>query len=210
MEDVLDVYERPYDPQFPVVCMDESPKQLIGEVRDPIPMAPGCIRKIDDEYERKGIAELFLAFEPLTGKVMVSVQASRTKIDWAYFIKDLIDNQYSSAKKIVLVMDNLNTHKISSLYEAFEPEEAHRIASKIELHYTPKHGSWLNVAEIGFSLLKRLCIPQRIDNIERLRKVIYEYLNERNKQDRKVNWHFKTQDAREKLRHLYPDLETKL
>lgn len=210
MEDVLDVYERPYDPQFPVVCMDESPKQLIGEVRDPIPMAPGCIRKIDDEYERKGIAELFLAFEPLTGKMMVSVQANRTKIDWAYFIKDLIDNQYSSAKKIVLVMDNLNTHKISSLYEAFEPEEAHRIASKIELHYTPKHGSWLNVAEIGFSLLKRLCIPQRIDNIERLRKVIYEYLNERNKQDRKVNWHFKTQDAREKLRHLYPDLETKL
>lgn len=206
----MDVYERPYDPQFPVVCMDESPKQLIGEVRDPIPMAPGCIRKIDDEYERKGIAELFLAFEPLTGKMMVSVQANRTKIDWAYFIKDLIDNQYSSAKKIVLVMDNLNTHKISSLYEAFEPEEAHRIASKIELHYTPKHGSWLNVAEIGFSLLKRLCIPQRIDNIERLRKVIYEYLNERNKQDRKVNWHFKTQDAREKLRHLYPDLETKL
>ena len=119
MEDVLDVYERPYDPQFPVVCMDESPKQLIGEVRDPIPMAPGCIRKIDDEYERKGIAELFLAFEPLTGKMMVSVQANRTKIDWAYFIKDLIDNQYSSAKKIVLVMDNLNTHKISSLYEAF-------------------------------------------------------------------------------------------
>ena len=132
MEDVLDVYQRPYDSEFPVVCMDESPKQLIGEVRAPIPMRPGQIRKIDDEYERKGTAEIFLAVEPLTGKMNASVQNHRTKCDWAYFIKDLIDNKYPGAQKIVLVIDNLNTHKMASFYETFEPEEAHRLASKLQ------------------------------------------------------------------------------
>lgn len=202
----MDVYQRPYDSEFPVVCMDESPKQLIGEVRAPIPMRPGQIRKIDDEYERKGTAEIFLAVEPLTGKMNASVQNHRTKGDWAYFIKDLIDNKYPDAQKIVLVIDNLNTHKMASFYETFEPEEAHRLASKLQVHYTPKHGSWLNIAEIGFSLLKRLCIPQRIATIEELRTKIKDFLDERNRQNIKVNWHFKTVDAREKLRHLYPNL----
>lgn len=202
----MDVYQRPYDSEFPVVCMDESPKQLIGEVRAPIPMRPGQIRKIDDEYERKGTAEIFLAVEPLTGKMNASVQNHRTKCDWAYFIKDLIDNKYPDAQKIVLVIDNLNTHKMASFYETFEPEEAHRLASKLQVHYTPKHGSWLNIAEIGFSLLKRLCIPQRIATIEELRTKIKDFLDERNRQNIKVNWHFKTVDAREKLRHLYPNL----
>lgn len=202
----MDVYQRPYDSEFPVVCMDESPKQLIGEVRAPIPMRPGQIRKIDDEYERKGTAEIFLAVEPLTGKMNASVQNHRTKCDWAYFIKDLIDNKYPGAQKIVLVIDNLNTHKMASFYETFEPEEAHRLASKLQVHYTPKHGSWLNIAEIGFSLLKRLCIPQRIATIEELRAKIKDFLDERNRQNIKVNWHFKTVDAREKLRHLYPNL----
>lgn len=202
----MDVYQRPYDSEFPVVCMDESPKQLIGEVRAPIPMRPGQIRKIDDEYERKGTAEIFLAVEPLTGKMNASVQNHRTKGDWAYFIKDLIDNKYPDAQKIVLVIDNLNTHKMASFYETFEPEEAHRLASKLQVHYTPKHGSWLNIAEIGFSLLKRLCIPQRIATIEELRAKIKDFLDERNRQNIKVNWHFKTVDAREKLRHLYPNL----
>lgn len=202
----MDVYQRPYDSEFPVVCMDESPKQLIGEVRAPIPMRPGQIRKIDDEYERKGTAEIFLAVEPLTGKMNASVQNHRTKGDWAYFIKDLIDNKYPDAQKIVLVIDNLNTHKMASFYETFRPEEAHRLASKLQVHYTPKHGSWLNIAEIGFSLLKRLCIPQRIATIEELRAKIKDFLDERNRQNIKVNWHFKTVDAREKLRHLYPNL----
>ena len=202
----MDIYQRPYDSEFPVVCMDESPKQLIGEVRAPIHMRPGQIRKIDDEYERKGTAEIFLAVEPLTGKMNASVQNHRTKGDWAYFIKDLIDNKYPDAQKIVLVIDNLNTHKMASFYETFEPEEAHRLASKLQVHYTPKHGSWLNIAEIGFSLLKRLCIPQRIATIEELRTKIKDFLDERNRQNIKVNWHFKTVDAREKLRHLYPNL----
>lgn len=206
MEDVLDVYQRPYSEDYPVVCMDESPKQIIGEVRNPIPMKPGCITKVDDEYERRGTAELLLAVEPLTGRLIVKVEEQRTKKDWAKFIKFIVDEQYPAAKKIVLIMDNLNTHKVSSLYENFCPEEAHRIANKLEIHFTPKHGSWLNVAEIGFSLLKRLCIPDRVDSIEKLRAQVTAFVERRNSVNKGINWHFKTEDAREKLKHLYPEL----
>ena len=177
MEDVLDVYTRPYDANRPVICMDESPKQLIGEVREPIPMQPGRVRKIDDEYVRLGTAEIFGAIEPLKGTQIYEVQPTRTKTDWARFIKRLVDDEYPNAEKIVLVMDNLNTHTVGSLYEAFSPEEAHRISEKLEIHYTPKHGSWLNIQEIGFSMLKRQCLP------------------------------FTTEDARIKLRRLYPEFE---
>ena len=202
MEDVLDVYTRAY----PVVCMDESPKQLFGEVREPVPMKPGYVRKIDDEYERKGVAELLLAVEPLTGYLRVDVLARRTKQDWAHFIKALVDDEYPNCEKLILVMDNLNTHRIGSLYETFQAEQAHRIAQKIEIHYTPKHGSWLNVAEIGFSLLKRQCLPERVGSIEELNSYVTSYVKERNSYPKKVNWQFKTADARIKLCHLYPEL----
>lgn len=206
MEDVLDVYTRAYNAKLPVVCMDESPKQIIGEVRDSLPMKPGCIRRIDAEYERKGTAELMLALEPLTGHMRVDVLEHRAKEDWAHFIQRVVDEEYSDSEKVIFVMDNLNTHKIASLYEAFPAQEAHRIARRIEIHYTPKHGSWLNVAEIGFSLLKRQCLPDRIDSIEKLRSCVSSYVNERNQQLKKVTWQFSTQDARIKLRHLYPEI----
>ena len=206
MEDVLDVYQRPYDPSYPVVCVDESPKQLIGEVRGPLPTRPGSIEKVDDEYVRLGVAELFLAVEPLTGKMIAEVENKRAKKDWAQFIRDLVDVHYPTAEKVVLVMDNLNTHKLSSLYEAFDPEEAHRLRDKLELHYTPKHGSWLNVAEIGFSILKRQCIPFRVADINVLRNTVKSFITQRNAEKRVVNWQFTTGDARIKLRHLYPEL----
>lgn len=169
-------------------------------------MKPGCVRKIDDEYERKGVAELLLAVEPLTGYLRVDVLARRTKQDWSRFIKALVDDEYPNCEKIILVMDNLNIHHIDSLYETFQPEEAHWIAQKIEIHYTPKHGSWLNVAEIGFSLLKRRCLPERVESIEELNSYVTGYVNERNSHRKKVNWQFETADARIKLRHLYPEL----
>ena len=149
MEDVLDVYQRPYDRAYPVICMDESPKQFIGEVRQSLPAKSGSIEKVDNEYVRLGVAELFLAVEPLTGKMVAEVENKRAKKDWAQFIRDLVDVHYPTAKKVILVMDNLNTHKPSSLYEAFDPEEVHRLREKLKLHYTLKHGSWLNIAEIG-------------------------------------------------------------
>ena len=206
MEDVLDVYQRPYDPSYPVVCMDESPKQLIGEVRGPLPTRPGSIEKVDDEYVRLGVAELFLAVEPLTGKMIAEVENKRAKKDWAQFFRDLVDVHYPTAKKVILVMDNLNTHKLSSLYEAFDPEEAHRLREKLELHYTAKHGSWLNIAEIGFSILKRQCIPFRVAKISALRNAVKSFIAQRNAEKRVVNWQFTTGDARIKLRHLYPEL----
>lgn len=204
MEDVLDVYQRDYNEDLPVICMDESPKQLIGEVRSPLPMRPGSVQKIDDEYERKGVAEILLAIEPLTGKITTEVRERRTKQDWAEFIRSLVDEKYPQAQKIVLVMDNLNTHKVGSLYETFPADEARRIAEHLEIHYTPKHGSWLNVAEIGFSLLKRQCIPERVDNIDELRNAVQLYVEERNSEERKISWQFRSKDARVKLKHLYP------
>jgi len=207
MEDVLDVYTRPYDARRPVICMDESPKQLIGEVRQPLPMRPGSIRKTDDEYVRFGTAEIFGAIEPLTGRQIYEVQPTRTKADWAKFIRRLVDEEYPDADQIVLVMDNLNTHSVGSLYEAFTAEEAHRIREKLEIHYTPKHGSWLNIQEIGFSMLKRQCVPERIDSIEKLREQIDAWTEKRNSEPHKVRWQFTTETARIKLRRLYPEFE---
>lgn len=206
MEDVLDVYARPYDPAFPVVCMDESPKQLIDEVRAPLPTKCGSIQKIDDEYIRKGVAELFLSVEPLTGNLTCQVVATRKKKDWAFFIRHLADDVYKDCQKLVLVMDNLNTHTLGSLYETFEPSEARRIAEKLEIHYTPKHGSWLNVAEIGFSILKRSCIKERVPDIETLKKSIEAFIKERNSHSRKVSWQFTKEDARIGLKTLYPEI----
>lgn len=183
--------------------MDESPKQLIGEVKEPLPAKPGIIEKVDDEYVRLGVAELFLALEPLAGRMIAEVENKRAKKDRAQFIRDLVYVHYPTAKKVVLVMDNLNTHKLSSLYEAFDPEEAHR--DKLELHYTPKHGSWLNVAGIGFSILKRQCIPFRVADINVLRNTVKSFIAQRNAEKRVVNWQFRTGDARIKLRHLYPE-----
>ena len=206
MEDILDVYERPYDPKRPVVCVDESFKQLVGEVRAPIPMSPGQSVRIDDEYERKGIAEIFMAVEPLAGKRRVEVTATRTRKDWAEFIRHLVQEDYADAEKIILVQDNLNIHSTASLYEAFPAAEARRIAERLELHYTPKHGSWLNIAEIELSVYKRLCIPGRIDSIERMQEMTRIWNHGRNTRQTKVDWQFRTADARVKLRRLYPSL----
>lgn len=206
MEDLLSVYKRPYDPQFPVVCMDESCKQLVGEVVPPIPMAPGQPVLVDDEYVRKGVAQIFMAVEPLAGIRKVEVTERRTKKDWATFIRDLVDQQYPEAKRIVLVLDNLNTHSIGSLYEAFSAEEAYRIAQRLELHYTPKHGSWLNIAEIELSVYKRQCLPERIPDIELMKKMTKVWNVHRNTSQSKVDWQFTTEDARVKLRRLYPKL----
>jgi hypothetical protein len=166
MEDVLDVYNRPYDSRYPVVCMDESCKQLIGEIKVPVPAAPEHPRLVDDEYVRNGVAEIFLEVEPLDGKRHVEATERRTKVDWARFIMGMLDERYPQAKKIVLVLDNLNTHSISSLYEAYPPSEARRLAQRLETHYTPKHGSWLNVAEIELSILKGQCLQERVANFE--------------------------------------------
>ena len=206
MEDVLSVYVRPYDPMFPVVCMDESSKQLVGEVTPPIPMAPGHPVLKDDEYVRNGVAEIFLAVEPLAGFREVKITEHRTMVDWALFIRDLAEGEYAGAKRIVLVMDNLNTHGIASLYEAFPAAEAWRIAQRLEIHHTPKHGSWLNVAEIELSVFKRQCLPERIPEIEEMRRMTKAWNIERNSRQTKVDWQFTTEDARIKLKRLYPKL----
>ncbi len=209
MEDILEVYSRPYDPKKPVICMDEMHKQCIKEVRKSIPPAPGNPERYDAEYERNGSANIFLASEPLRGFRFVSVTDRRTKIDWAYFIKELIDNQYSEAEKLLLIMDNLNTHTLGSLYEAFEPEEARRLIEKLEIHYTPKHGSWLNVAEIEFSVMSRQCLNRRIPDKETYETEIIKWKDDRNKDKAIVEWHFNTKDARIKLKRLYPKLVVK-
>jgi hypothetical protein len=206
MEDVLDVYARPYDKDFPVICMDESSIQLIGEVSEPIPAAPGHPELIDDEYVRKGVASIFIEVEPLGGKRHVKITERRTRVDWALFIKEMLDTRYKSAKKVLLVMDNLNTHGIASLYATFPPEEARRLADRLEIHFTPKHGSWLNVAEIEISVLKRQCLTGRIDCIDKMRKKVEAWNSDRNNRQTKVDWQFKTEDARIKLKRLYPKL----
>jgi hypothetical protein len=204
MEDVLEVYKRPYDATRPVVCMDESSKQLIGEVIPPIPMAAGHPVLKDDEYVRNGVAEIFLAVEPLVGQRTVKVTERRTRLDWAYFIRDLVDGQYGSAERVVLVMDNLNTHSTASLYEAFPAEEALRLSKKLEIHYTPKHGSWLNVAEIELSVYKRQCLPERVPTLEEMRALTRAWNEDRNSKQTKVDWQFFSEDARIKLKRLYP------
>jgi len=204
MEDVLEVYARTHDPRFPVVCMDESSMQLIGEVQQPIPAAPGHPVLMDDEYVRNGVANIFMEVEPLGGKRNVKITERRTQVDWAYFIREMLEERYRDAEKVVLVMDNLNTHAISSLYCAFPPKEARDLANRLEIHYTPKHGSWLNIAEIELSVLKRQCLAVRIDCIEKMRAKVTAWNNDRNNRQTKVDWHFKTVDARIKLKRLYP------
>ena len=206
MEDVLDVYHLPYDPKYPVVCMDESSKQLIGEVREPIPGKPGRVRRIDDEYVRNGVAEIFIEVEPLAGRRHVAITERRTRKDWAKQIKEMLDDRYPHVCKVRLVMDNLNTHNIASLYEAFEPQEARRLAERLEIHYTPKHGSWLNMAEIELSVLKGQCLDRRIPEMEAMRTHVTAWEKARNSSTRKIVWQFTTSDARIKLRHLYPKI----
>jgi len=206
MENVLTVYENPYNCDFPVVCMDESPKQLIKETRSPIPAKPGSLIKYDYEYERCDSCNIFLASEPLSGKRIVKVTERKTKQDWAHFI-DIIAKAYSQAKKIILVMDNLNTHKAGSLYETFLPEKAKQLWDRFEFVYTPKHGSWLNMAEIELNVLNGQCLSRRIDNIADVEKQCNAWQTYRNNLNAKINWQFKTKDARTKLRRLYPTLE---
>ncbi len=204
MEDVLDVYERPYDPQYPQVCLDETSKQLIGEVRDPLPMTPGQPRRYDSEYVRNGTVNLFVASEPLAGWRHVEVTDARKRVDFAAFVRNLVDERYKDATKVVLVMDNLNTHSVASLYEAFEPAEAKRIADKLEIHYTPKHGSWLNMAEIELSVLSRQCLDRRIADKATLVSEVAEWESARNAGGLRIDWRFTTADARIKLKRLYP------
>lgn len=207
MEDVLDVYQRPYAEDDVLVCMDETSKQHTKETRFPLLAQPGEIAKFDYEYERNGVSNLFMLFAPLSGWRHVSVTSRRTKVDWAILIKELVDEHYPGNRKIVLVMDNLNTHKLSSLYEAFEPREAHRIAERLEIHYTPKHGSWLNMAEIEIGVMTRQCLNRRINDQETLKREIKAWQDERNKQAARVNWRFTTEDARVKLKSLYPSMQ---
>jgi len=204
MEDVLDLYTRPLDPLRPLVCMDEMPKQLIGESRQPLPAQPGQSERFDYEYVRNGVANIFCVCEPLLGSREFTVTDRRTRKDWARLIKDLIDVRHPEAQKIVLVMDQLNTHSVASLYEAFPPQEAKRLSDKLEIHYTPKHGSWLNIAEIELSVLSRQCLDRRIADIDTLKQEVQAHQTQRDAQGTKVNWRFTTDDARIKLKRLYP------
>jgi len=206
MEKVLETYKLPYDPRYPVVCMDESPKQLIKETRQAIAMKPGHDKKVDFEYIRCGVCNIFMANEPLTGKRYVEIIERKTKRDWAIFIRSIADNYYREAEKINLVMDNLNTHQPGSLYEVFEPEEANRIVSKFNFIYTPKHGSWLNMAEIELKVLHGQCLNRRIDNIKTVQKEVMAWQKYRNSLKAKINWRFTAEDARIKLKRLYPSI----
>jgi hypothetical protein len=206
MEDVLGVYHRPYDPRRPVVCLDETSKQLIGEVREPLPPAPGRVERYDSIYVRNGVSNLFLAFEPLAGWRHVEVTDTRTRRDWAHFVRDLVDGRYREAETVVLVMDQLNTHSVASLYEAFPPAEAARVASRLEVHHTPKHGSWLNMAEIELSALGR-DLPERVGVRPALVGHVSAWEDRRNGDGVKADWQFTTADARVKLRKLYPTID---
>ena len=207
MEDVLDVYHRPHDPKRPQVCMDELSKQLVDEVREPIPMKPGVARRYDTEYERKGVVNLFMVTEPLASRREVVVTDRRTKHDWAHLIERLVDEWYPEADRIVLVLDNLNTHTGGALYEAFPPDKAHRLLEKLELHYTPTHGSWLNMAEIELSVLSRQCLDRRIPDKETLTREVAAWVAGRNVHHGTITWRFTTAAARIKLKRLYPSVE---
>jgi hypothetical protein len=206
MEDVLEVYTRPHDPKRPLVCMDETSKQLIGETRLPLPLRPGRPRRYDYEYTRKGVSNLFILFEPLAGRRQVKVTDQRTSRDWAELMRELVDEHYPQAEVITLVLDNLNTHTTASLYEAFAPEEARRIAQRLELHHTPKHGSWLNMAEIELSVLSQQCLDRRIPDKAILEREVAAWVVERNPSGATVDWRFTNGDARIKLKKLYPSM----
>jgi hypothetical protein len=207
MEDTLDVYKRPYDETHPLICMDESSKQHSKDTRQSIPATPGTVARYDTEYERNGVSNVFMFFEPLQGKRHVEVTDQRTAVDWAHQIRDLVDVHYPHAERITLVMDNLNTHTGASLYKAFEPKEARRIFEKLEIHYTPKHGSWLNMAEIELSILSRQCMDRRIPDQATLKKEISTWQEKRNAIACPMEWRFTTDDARIKLKKLYPTLK---
>ena len=207
MEDILEVYHRKYDSKKPLICMDETSKQLTKEIRVPIPVKPGKASRYDTEYERNGVGNLFIFFEPLKGKRYIEVTSYRKAKDWAHQIKKLVDEIYPEAEKIVLVMDNLNTHSGASLYKTFSPKEARRILSRLEIHYTPKHGSWLNMAEIEFSVLNRQCLNRRIANIELLKEEISSWEEERNMIASPMSWQFSLDEARTKLKKLYPTIQ---
>ena len=207
MEMVLGIYKRPFDQRFPVVCMDESPKQLIGETKTPIAASPGQVAKYDYEYKRHGVCNVFMACEPLAGKRLVKTTERKTKIDWAYFIED-IATLYTGAEKITLVMDNLNTHTPGAFYEAFSPAKAKSLWDRFEFVFTPKHGSWLNMAEIELNVLTGQCLNRRIDNIEEVRQQTMAWQQYRNNKNSTVNWQFTANDARIKLSRLYPSLDT--
>lgn len=208
MEDILEVYRWEYDADYPVVCMDEQPMQLIKETRQPLPVAPGKPAKYDHEYERSGTANNFMFTEPLAGWRKVSVREKKTRRDWAEEIKTLLDQDYPKAKMVILVCDNLNTHTLGSLYEAFPPTEARRLAERIDIRYTPKHGSWLNVAEIELSVMTKQCLDRRISDIAMLRHETTAWANQRTGEQTGVDWQFATDDARIKLKRLYPQIET--
>ena len=207
MEDVLELYKRPYNPAIPVICMDEQPTQLIKETRMKIPVEPGKPERVDYEYERNGTAVNFMFTESLAGWRKVNVRERKTSIDWAYEIKELLDEDYPEVEKVILVCDNLNTHTIASLYEAFEPEEARRLAERLEIHYTPKHGSWLNVAEIELSVFTKQCLDRRIPDMATLQQEAKAWYRKRNANQKGVDWQFTTEDARVKLKRLYPQIQ---
>ena len=204
MEGVLEIYHRPQDRANPVVCVDETSKQHIKETRQPLPMAEGMPSRYDYQYARNGVSNLFMIFAPLQGFRHVQVTDRRTSIDFAHICRDLVDVHFPEAEKITLVCDNLNTHKPASLYKAFQPNEARRIAEKLQFHYTPKHGSWLNMAEIEFSVLSRQCLSRRIPDQETLKREVQAWQDRRNEQCATVKWQFTTNDARIKLKRLYP------
>ena len=204
MEDVLDVYKRPMDPKRPLVCMDECSRQLIGEVRMPLPAEPGRPERYDNEYVRNGTCNLFVWAAPLLGWRRVDVTERRTRLDWAEQVLHLVDKDFPDADKIVLVMDNLNTHSPASLYERYDPATAKRLWDKLEIHYTPKHGSWLNMAEIELSVLQRQGLSDRVENMEQMRREVSAWVRRRNEEIRRIDWQFTTEDARIKLKRLYP------
>ncbi len=207
MEEVLAVYTRPYDPTRPVVCLDETSKQLVSETRTPLPAEPGQPERVDYEYERQGTANLFMAVEPLTGQRHVTVTDRRTAVDFAQVVKALLEVHYPHAEKVVLVLDNLNTHKPAALYQAFEPAVAWRLLERLDIHHTPKHGSWLNMAEIELSVLSQQCLNRRIPDTATLTREVAAWQQARNADPRPVNWRFTTADARIKLKRLYPSIE---
>jgi hypothetical protein len=207
MEDVLDVYKRPYAPQRPVVCFDEMSRQLVAETRTPVPGKAGHPKRYDYEYRRNGTANLLMMFEPLQARRHVKVTQRRTRKDFAECIRELLDVHYADVEAVVLVLDNLNTHTPGSLYEAFEPEEAKRLAEKLEIHYTPKHGSWLNMAEIELGILSRQCLKPRMETQGRMAGEVAAWEKERNEKESTVDWQFTTADARIKLKSLYPSME---
>jgi hypothetical protein len=207
MEDVLEVYTRPYDPKRPQVCLDECSKQLVAETRRPLPAEPGQVERYDYEYERCGTSNLFMLFEPLAGQRHVKVTERRTAVDFAQVVRDLVDVHYPDAEKIVLVLDNLNTHKPASLYQAFAPDEARRLLERLDIHYTPKHGSWLNMAEIELSALATQCLDRRIADSATLTREVAAWQAQRNAAQSTVEWRFTTADARLKLKRLYPSIQ---